>query len=133
MSMHDRDPRSSGRVISDLFGNVTNLVRGEMDLARTEIDENLRRAAVAIGLLVAAIVVVLVALNVLAGAVVAALAAAGIHPVISALIVGGVLVIIGAIMVKVGVNRLKLTSLAPTRTFQSIERDAAAVKEATHA
>ena len=110
--------------------HVSALVRNEVDLARAEISENLNRAAVAVGLLVGALVLALTALNVLSAALVAALIRMGIPDGWSALIVVVVLAGVAFAMVAKGVNDLKLTSLAPTRTKKNIQRDAEAVKEA---
>ena len=121
--------RAAPGLVNEVLTHVSNLVRKEVDLARTEVSENVTRAGVAIGLLVGALVVALVALNVLAAALVAALTAAGIPAGWSAIIVGGVLAIIAFIMVSKGVNDLKLSSLAPTRTAKNVQRDAETVKE----
>ena len=52
------------------------LLRGEFDLFRAEMDQNVKHAFTAIGMIVAGIVVMLVALNVLASALVAAITGA---------------------------------------------------------
>ena len=116
-------------LLSEALTHVSNLVRKEVDLARTEVSENLTRAGVAIGLLVGAIVVALVALNVLAAALVAALTALGLDAGWAAIIVGGGLAIVAGIMVAKGLNDLKLSSIAPTRTAKNVRRDAETVKE----
>ena len=104
-------------------------MRNEVNLARAEINENVNRAAVAVGLLVGAVVIALVSLNVLAAALVAALAETGLAAGWAAVIVGGVLAIIAFAMVAKGTNDLKLSSLAPSKTARNIKRDAAIVKE----
>ena len=121
--------RSTPGLVSDVLTHVSNLVRKEVDLARTEVSENVTRAGVAIGLLVGALVIALVALNVLAAALVAALTAMGLDAGWAAIIVGGVLAIIAFAMVAKGLNDLKLSSLAPTRTAKNVQRDAETVKE----
>jgi uncharacterized membrane protein len=121
--------RSSANLLTDALGHISNLVRKEVDLARTEMSENLNRAGVAVGLLVGALVIALVALNVLAAALVAAIAELGIEAGWAALIVGGLLAVIALAMVAKGVKDLKLNSLAPTRTSKNVRRDAETVKE----
>ncbi|MGR3485839.1 MAG: phage holin family protein [Paracoccaceae bacterium] len=123
------DPRSTTGLMSDAMTHVSSLVRNEVDLARAEVQENVSRAGTAIGLLAGAMVVALVALNVLAAALVDAIAALGLTVGWAALIVGAVFGIIAAIMVSKGLNDLKLSSLAPTRTQKNLKRDATAVKE----
>ncbi len=129
--MSDTNPsKSAGGLLSDAMNNVSSLVRNEVDLARAEISENISKAGVAVGLIAGAAIIALVALNVLAAALVAALTEAGIEAGWAALIIGAVLAVIAFILMGKGVNDLKLSSLAPTRTVKNVKRDAAAVKEA---
>ena len=124
------DPnKSTGGLLSDALTHVSSLVRSEVDLARSEVNENLKSAGAAIGLIVGAVVVALTALNVLSAALVAALTEAGIPAGWSALIVGVAFALIAYVMVNKGTNALKLSSLAPTRTTKNVKRDAQAVKE----
>ncbi|MDT0682769.1 phage holin family protein [Roseicyclus sp. F158] len=116
-------------LLSDAMNHVSNLLRNEMDLARAEISENVKRAAIAIGLLAAAGIIALVALNVLAAALVAALAETGLEPGWASLIVGVALAVIAFALVAKGSHDLKGTSLAPTRTSKNIKRDAEAVRD----
>ena len=68
------DPnKSTGSLLSDALTHVSSLVRSEVDLARAEVNENLKSAGAAIGLIVGAVIVALTALNVLTAALVAAL------------------------------------------------------------
>ncbi|OWU70038.1 phage holin family protein [Phaeobacter sp. 22II1-1F12B] len=120
---HDRT-ESTGSLLSEAIKHVSSLVRSEVDLARAEVDQNLRRALSAIGMLVAAVVAALVALNVMAAAVVSGLTEAGVDAVWAALIVGVALGLIAAALIAKGSKDLKLSSLAPTRTAENIKRDA---------
>jgi uncharacterized membrane protein YqjE len=122
--------KSAGGLLSDALSHVGSLVRGEVDLARAEINENLKSAGVALGLIAGAAIVALTALNVLCAALVAALTAAGVPAGWSAVIVGVVLAIIAFAMATKGTNDLKLSGLAPSRTAKNLKRDAQAVKEA---
>ena len=125
------DPnKSAGNLLNDALTHVSSLMRKEVDLARAEVNENLKTAGVAIGLIVGAVVVALTALNVLSAALVAALTEAGIPGGWSALLVGVIFAIIAYVMANKGTNDLKLSSLAPTRTAKNVKRDAQAVKEA---
>ena len=130
---HDPDIKptgpSAGNLLSEALAHVSALVSNEVDLARAEIDENLKTAGVAIGLIVGAVAVALAALHVLAAALVAALTELGIPAGWSALIVGVGLALIAWAMVQKGVNELKLRSLAPTRTAKNVQRDAQTVME----
>ena|SRR5690554_4614448 len=128
--MSDPTRKSTTDMLGDALNHVSALVRKEVDLARAEISENLNKAAVAVGLIVGAVIIALTALNVLSAALVAALTDAGLDAGWSALIVGAVLAIIAFVLVGKGVNDLKASSLAPTRTAKNVKRDAYAVKDA---
>ena len=125
-----RNIRDTGSLLGDALQQVVALLRGEFDLFRAEMDQNVKHAFIAIGMIVAGIVVMLVALNVLASALVAAITELGLEPGWSALIVGVVFAVIAAILATKGTNDLKLTSLAPTRTTKNVERDSETVKKA---
>ncbi|TNF22630.1 MAG: phage holin family protein [Rhodobacteraceae bacterium] len=124
---HDPNESTTG-LIGDAMTHVSALLRGEVDLARAEIDRNLRRAGTALGLLAAALVVALTALNVLTGAIVAGLTEAGMEPGWAAFAVGVVLAILAYGFARKGTNDLKLNSIAPSRTAANVRRDAQALK-----
>lgn len=125
--MSEQNTRSTGQLLSDALAHVTSLVRSEFDLARAEIDQNVRRAGVAIGMLVGAVAVALTALNVLSAAVVAGLTEMGLEGGWAALIVGLLLGLVAYLMVQKGTSDLSLSSLAPTRTAKNLKKDAEAV------
>ncbi|MEO0390605.1 MAG: phage holin family protein [Pseudomonadota bacterium] len=131
--MNEQSAFSQGQSpIRDILLHLSNLIRKEVDLARTEVGENLTRAGVAIGLLIGAIVIALTALNVLSAALVGALVSVGLASGWAALIVGASLAAIALGLTVKGLNDLKLSSLAPTRTAENIERDVATIKESFH-
>lgn len=121
--------KSAGSILNDALTRVSSLVRGEFDLARAELNENLTSAATALGMIAGALVLALTALNVLSAALVAALSELGIPGGWSALIVGVAFAVIAYLMLQKGKADLKLTSLAPTRTAANVMRDAEIVKE----
>jgi hypothetical protein len=121
--------KSASEILNDALARISGLVRGEFDLARAEVNENLHKAGVAIGMIVGALVIALTALNVLAAALVAALTEVGIDGGWAALIVGVGFAIVAYLMLQKGKNDLQLSSLAPTRTAQNVKRDAQTVKD----
>lgn len=123
------DTRSTASLFTQAVGLAAGLVRKEVDLVRAEISEATSKAAVAIGLIVGGIVLVLVALNVLSAAIVAGLAELGIEAGWAALIVGAVYFVIAIILVRKGTNDLKAASLAPTRAARSVRKDVLVLKE----
>lgn len=130
----DPAPRSEGpaSLVSDVMRLSSDLLRKEIALAKAEVGQNLSRAGNAVGFIAVAGVIGLVTLNVLVAALVAALAETDLGPIWSAVIVGVVLALVAFILLKKGLNDLKLKSLMPTRTVDSVQRDAHAIKEAYH-
>ena len=126
--MTEHSQESTPTLVTEAMSRVSNLVREEFNLARAEMDENLRRALAAIGMLVAAVVIALTALNVLAGALSAALVEMGMAPGWAALTVGAAFGLIAWALMAKGTNDLKLSSLAPTRTAANLKRDANTVQ-----
>jgi uncharacterized membrane protein YqjE len=112
-------------ILNDILRRVTELMRMEFDLARTEVAENMARARTAIVLLVVAVVLALTALDVLAAAAVAAVAETGIDAGWAALVVGGAVALLAIILAVKGMNDLKLSSIAPDRSRQELRKDAA--------
>ncbi len=123
--LHDR---SAPALIGDLISHVTELFRKEMMLLRAELNEKGNQVIVAAGMIAGALVLAITALNVLAAALVAALAEF-IEGGWAALIVGVVLALIAFMMANSGKNKLKTASLAPRRTAESLSKDANMAKE----
>ena len=121
--------KSAGGLLSDALTHVSSLVRSEVDLARAEMTESISSAGTAIISIAAGAIIALTALNVASVALVAALTEAGIPAGWSALLIGVVFAIVAYVMLKKGMNDLKLISLAPTRTAKNLKRDAKAIKE----
>ena len=130
--MRAPETRTTGELIQTAFQHVNGLIRGEIALARAEAEESLRMAAAGVALFAIALVMVLVALNVLAAAIVAGLAEAGLHPGWAALIVGAFFLIAAGILARLGKKALEPDSLVPRRTARNLKRDVETVKEATN-
>ena len=128
--MDRHDPRSTGSLLSDVLASVGNLLRQEVDLARAEVDQNLKRAAGAVGLLVGALVLAFIGLSVLSTAAISALVLAGISQLWATVLVGLAVLLIAVILGIIGMKRLKLSSIAPTRAARNLQADAAMLKEA---
>jgi hypothetical protein len=129
--MAPTDPRadhSIGDIAAGLAGDLQDLVRGELALARAEFDQKLQ------GLVTAAIAVVGGALVAFAGLVVlleggAALLAEWMPTWAALLIVGIVIVLVGALIARGALAKLSLQNLKPDRTVASVRADARIVKE----
>ena len=133
------DPRSVPQLLSDLARELTTLFRKEGQLIRAELSEKLTQLQVGAGSAAAGAIMLLVALNVLAGALVVAIARIGADPNDPAiqqsgiglgwasLIVGVILAVIGAILVKKGASNM--SNLTPERTVNQVSQDATMVRE----
>jgi uncharacterized membrane protein YqjE len=125
----EADPRPPvTSLLSDAINQLTRLVRGEVALAKAEVGQNLRAAALGIGLLVGAVVLSLVALNVLAVALIGVLAN-WVGDGWAALIVGVVILAVAAFLAMRGIAALKPENLAPSRTVRNVQADAQTIKE----
>ena len=120
-------------LISDIVTRVTVLLRKEFDLARSEVSENLNRAAFGAGLIVVGVVLALTALNVLAVAAVVGLMTTGLDIVWATLIIGGAGLIVAIIVASIGVSRVKPANIAPSRSIRELRRNTDAAREAINA
>ena len=124
-----RDERSLGDLFSDLSRETTTLVRQEVQLAKAELTQSATEAARGIGMLVAGGAVAYAGLLFLLLAIVFGLIEVGWDPWVSALVVGLVVVAIGAILVLRARESLKPANLAPQKTVETLKEDAAWAKE----
>lgn len=130
--MSHPDPRTAPNLIADTLRNFSSLMQKEVQLARAEISNNISRAALGIAFFGIAALMVLTALNTLAGAAVGYLAEAGLNAGTSALIVAAVFIVGAIILVLMGKSRLSAEALSPSKTIGNVQRDVKTVKGATH-
>lgn len=121
-------PRSAADMMSGLMGNVSNLVRNEVDLARAETAESLSRAGGILAWMAVALVLGIVGLNVLAASLVSVLVWAGLDPQWATLAVGLGLLVIAAVIFLSARSALHQIGFMPTRTARNVQRDAAAIR-----
>lgn len=129
MSM-STDPRSVPTLISDLAQQVTTLMQTEVRLLRAEMSEKLGQLGSGAAEVAAGAICLLAALLVLLQALVVGVAQIGDMGVgWASLIVGVVIAVIGALLVKAGSSNLSPSNLAPERTQEQLKRDAQVAKE----
>ncbi len=121
--------RPISAVLQDIVGNIQDIVRAEMRLAKTEVTEELRKARAGAALLgVAALLLIFCALFLLLALV---YALTEVVPAwAAALIVGGGVGVIAAMCCGVGIKRFKATR-APPRTISSLKEDVEWAKRLT--
>ena len=126
--------RQQERSIGELFGQLTQdmtlLVRQEVQLARTEMTEKISKVTTnVISVATGGFVAYLGGLALMAALILAIRDLANISLAWSALIVGGILAIVGYVMLQRGMKELKGAELAPRRTVENIKDDVQSIKE----
>ena len=121
---------SLGEIIGGLATDIQDLVRGEIALARSELDQKFERVTVAAIWLVGGALFAFAGLVVFAQGIAAALALV-LPTWAAALIIGVAIIIVGAVAARSGLAMLSLKSLTPDRTTASLQKDARVVKEHT--
>ena len=119
-------------LISDTLARLLSILRGEIALAKAEMRESVSGIGQAVALIAVAAVIAVVGLNLLAGALVLALVAAGLPQGAAALVVGLALVGLAAILFFIARARLQAASQAPRRMASSLRKDAGAVTGEKH-
>jgi hypothetical protein len=123
-------PHSLGELVGGLAADIQDLVRGEIALARSELDQKLQRVILAAIWLVGGGLVGFAGLVVVLEGVSAALALV-IPTWAAALIVGMIIIVVGGLFARSGLGMLSLRTLTPDRTAQSLQKDARMVREHT--
>lgn len=127
------DFREAPSLIVAAFRQFSQLMQDEVALAKAEVSRNISRAGTGLALIGVGAILALTALDVLAAAVVAWLAAEGFTVGTSAIIVGGVLLALAVVLALVGRARLSADALAPDRTIRNVREDIDTMKETTRA
>lgn len=119
---------SVGTLIGNLLSDTNRLVRDEIRLAKAEAGQKVSQAkSGAISLAIGGALLLLGAIYLIQAAI---YALALIMPGwLAALIVGGLIAIIGLVMLKSGQKKLQADKLTPHRTQENLSRDAHMVKE----
>jgi Putative Actinobacterial Holin-X, holin superfamily III len=127
--MMHTDDRSLKDLLVDLSNSITTLFRKEIQLVRAETSEKVTQIGVALGSIAGGAILALAALIVLLQALIIGIAEAGVPAGWASLIVGVVVAVIAYVLIHKGTSDLKASNLAPTRTVDSLKRDAQVAKE----
>jgi hypothetical protein len=129
---HDpRDTRSFSDLISDLVTQMTSLFRTETTLLKAEMRENLTKLGAGAGEIGAGVMIIQAALVILLIALVQAIESLGIGFGWASLIVGVVMALVGAFLLKKGKDNLSATAMMPDRTVNQVQKDARLAREET--
>jgi hypothetical protein len=118
------DDRSLGELFAELSREMSELMKKEMELAKTEMTAKARTAGVQAGVIAAGGALVHAGLLVLLGAIVTGLVALGLAAWLSALVVAAAVMVVGYVLVTNGLAKMRRTSLAPTQTMESLKENA---------
>jgi len=121
--------RSIPDLLSDAVNQLAKLVGNEFALARAEVSEKAKQVGRASALIGAGTVIMIPALVVALLAVAAALRSGGFSDPVSYLLTGGCAILVSAMLIWVGLNRLSGDALKPAITLDQIQRDKSAAKE----
>ena len=114
--------RSFSAVIKDIVGNIQEIIRAEVRLARTEVREELGKAARGSVLLGIGGLFAVMALGfLLLGAV--GLLSKVVEPWLAAVIVAAGAGVIGGALAAIGMQHLKSVTLPPPRTVTSVQEN----------
>ncbi|HET9110144.1 MAG TPA: phage holin family protein [Ktedonobacterales bacterium] len=123
-----QDDRSLGELFSDLTREMSTLVRQEVALAKTEMTEKASALGKNAAMLVVGGALLYAAFLALVATAIIGLAYA-MPWWLAALIVTIIVAIIGGVMARMGLENLKKTQLAPTKTVETIKEDATWIKQ----
>lgn len=109
----------------DILRDIAALVTTEFRLLRSEISEKLALTGLAAALIGAGALLLLATIVLLLQAAIAGLVAYGLSPAIATLLVAVATLLVGAALVWFGVSRLRAENLAPSKTINQLQKDAA--------
>ncbi|MGW7686458.1 phage holin family protein [Kribbella sp. NPDC054772] len=128
MSMgQNGDEPTVGQLVANVSKDLSSLVRGEVELAKTELKKTAVAAGTGAGMFAGAAFLALLAIVLLSIAAAYGLVAAGLDPAIAFLIVAGVYLVVGAILVFIGRRALK-SAKGPQRTIESSKESVEVLK-----
>jgi hypothetical protein len=122
-----QDERSFSRVLEDTLTNIQELIRSEVRLATTEVQEKIAVAAKPAGTVTAGVTVAVYGLGFLLLSAMYGLCLV-LQPWLAALIIGAALVAVAAILVSSGRHRLRNLT-PPEKTIQSVKENITWLKD----
>jgi len=128
MQQTNNEP-SLGALFGNLARDMGTLVSQEITLARTELAEKASRVGKDIAMLAVGGLIAYAGLLAIIAAVIFLIADRGVPLWVSALIVGGIVAVVGYLLVQRGISALKQQDLTPHQTIQSIKEDTQWAKE----
>ena len=132
MESDSQKSSSVGTLLSTLLNEVTALVRDEAALAKAEMSEKTHQAMAGVGAVATAGAVLFGGFLTLLAALVMLLNEVlppETRPWLSAVVVGAVVTLIGVVMLKAGLKKVRAQGLMPSRTMNSLRDDQTLAKQ----
>lgn len=128
MNENRAENKPLGDLFSDLAGEMSELVRKEVALAKMEVGQKARHIGKNIGYLVVGGAIAYAAMLAIIAAIVMLLAKVMPHWG-AALLVGGVVAVVGWLLVSKALSALQETDMTPEQTVETLKEDVAWVKQ----
>lgn len=125
------DHRSNAELVSDALNLLTVLFRSEVRLAKAEVAQKAKSAAMGLGLVAGGAIFAIATLVMVLFTVAALLADAGLSGGVASLIATLLGAAVTGGLIWAGLQRLKGEALTPERIMRQVRRDAAVAKEQT--
>lgn len=123
------DIQEMSGLLGDALSQFAKLFQNEIDLAKAELNEKVRTASIAAGMLVGGAILVIPALTMALLALSAVLMATGWSPAMSYLTAAIVAAVIAGLLIAIGMHQLQARKLLPQETIRQFEKDKDVVKE----
>jgi len=117
------EDRSLGELFGDLTRESTQLVRQEINLAKTELTEKASKAGKDVGMIAAGGIVAYTGVLALVAFLILGLIALGMAAWVSSLLVGIVLACVGAGMAMAGLKKLRQVDPVPHQSMEALKSD----------
>jgi len=123
------DMRSISRLFGDALDTLSKLIQTELRLARAEMSAKASQAAVGIGLLAGAMMLVVPGIVLFLIALAVWLIGLGLPAPAAYALSGLIAIVVAGVLAAVGMARLKPAALAPRVTMDEVRQDISAAKE----
>ena len=127
--MAETKDKSLGELFGDLMRETSNLVRQEVQLAKTEMTQKAAIVGKSLGLAIAGALLGLGAFGAFVATMILLLVKFGLDAWLAALIVTAVLGGLAAMLALMGIGAIKKASLAPQQTIEALKEDVQWAKE----
>ncbi len=126
--MHIESRTSLRDLVGEVADDARDLVRGEIALARSEVEQKVERVVTGIVSLVGAMLLAYAGLIIVLIAAAQALARS-VPDWAASLIIGGVVLVIGMVMALIARRALAPSAMVPERIIRNVQADARVAKE----